>query len=122
MLALLGLLKNPWVLLIIACALGVIGTGWYRMEYESEKAGRVADALAAQQAADAKVNQAKTASDTALADLQTKLALQSTQSITYVDRIVHDAPSACPPSPAARDAARGVRDLLSGATGPAPAK
>src|SRR4051812_34957217 len=31
----LSLLKNPWVLLILACAIGIGGTGWYRMKWQS---------------------------------------------------------------------------------------
>ena len=110
----LALLKNPWVLLVIACVLGVGGTGWYRMQYESEKAGRVSDALAAQQAANKKIAEAKVESDAAIAALQDRLGLQTSATIALVDRIKHDTPAStsCPPSPAARDASRGVGSLL----------
>lgn len=99
--------------------IGGIGFTAYEIErgnYETEKAGRVADAKAAEDAATKKLAQAKAQSDSDLSALQAKLTDQSSTSITYVDRIVHDTPPApsCPPSPASRDATLGVRGLVTG--------
>ena len=114
----LALKAGPWIVAALAIGFGLFERG----NYEGEKAGRVADALAAQQAADKKIGEAKVASDAALAEREQKIAALSTTTTTYVDRIIHDTPSTCAPSPAARDAARGVRSLLANPVGGPTAK
>ena len=49
--AILPLLRNPWILLVIACVVGIGGTGWYRLQWLEEKAARAADLNEADQAA-----------------------------------------------------------------------
>lgn len=114
-LALLGLLKNPWVLLAIAYAVGGLAFEIERGNYEGEKAGRVADALAAQQAADKKVGEAKAESDAAIAVLNDKVAALSNTTTVYVDRIKEvPVTSTCAQSPAMKDASEAVRALVTG--------
>ena len=50
-LAIWKIIKNPWVLVLIAVVAGMGGTGWYRMQWLGEKAARAADLASAQQAA-----------------------------------------------------------------------
>lgn len=52
----LSLLRNPWILLVIACAIGAGGTGWYRMQWIEEVSARAADNAAADQAALAQID------------------------------------------------------------------
>lgn len=108
----LTLLKAaPWLL----CAILGAALLWYRGSYESEKAGRVADALAAEQAADKKINDAKALSDADIAALNTKMAALSTTTTVYVDRIQKvPVTMACAQSPAMKDASEAVRALVTG--------
>ncbi|HZQ01429.1 MAG TPA: hypothetical protein VFB13_17925 [Reyranella sp.] len=106
----LGILLKaaPWVL----CALLGLGLLWCRGQYESEVAARAADQLAAQQAVAAKQEEAKKAADAAIAANQRADQVRAETHTVFVDRILHDAPSACPPSAAARDAAEFVRQTI----------
>ena len=113
MIALLGLLRNPWLLLVIACVAGMAGTGWYRMKWEGEKAAyagfreKEAKAVLAAQA------KAEALSNELIIAQAASMAVTERTVVSYVDKIIHDTPSACPPSSAARDGSRAVRDLLS---------
>lgn len=124
--AVLGLLPNlrtyAMIGLGVLLALSMIGLLWYRDEYESEKAGRIADAAAAQTAADAKIASAKRDADKREATLQIEIAAHRTTADLYRDMITNAPPSTCAPSVGARAASRGLSVLLAdpGATG-APA-
>jgi hypothetical protein len=117
----LSLGSLPWILVLASVIAGAGGTLWYRGEYESEHAGRIADAAAAAQAVSDKLGEAKSASDAALASLQQQLDAGAKTQTVYVDRIQHDTPSTCAPSDADRDASRFLRDIAGArpARGPA---
>ena len=112
----LTLLKiAPWAL---AAIFAIAGFGGYEIErgnYQTEKAGRIADAKAAQDVADKAIADAKATSDADLAALNAKLADQSASSVQYVDRIVKvPVTTACAQSPAMKDASEAVRALVTG--------
>jgi hypothetical protein len=44
-------IRNPWLLLLIACLIGAVGTTWYRMQWLGEVAARAQDLSDAQAAA-----------------------------------------------------------------------
>lgn len=96
------------VLLAIAIGYGLLERG----NYQSEKAGRIADAAAAQAAADAKVAAAKKDADAREAALQATLGANRATADIYRDMIANAPPSSCPPSAAARAASRGLGVLL----------
>lgn len=105
-LALLSLLKNPWVLVIVACVLGMGGTGWYRMKWLGVVAGQERAIADAQKKADALANE--------LIIAQAQAMAQTEKTVTvYRDRIIH-APTTNTCGPSMRDAARGVLDTLRG--------
>ena len=64
--------RNPWVLLAIACVIGIGGTGWYRMRWLGGVAARASDVAAAQQ----KVLKAQQADATWTAALEAKHAAE----------------------------------------------
>lgn len=102
----------PWILSAVFALGGFTAYEIERGNYQSEKAGRIADAAAARDAADKKLADAKAESDAALAEREQKIASLSTTTTVFVDRIKNAPPSACPPSAAARDASRGAGLLL----------
>lgn len=101
--ALLPLLRNPWVLLLAACLIGIAGTGWYRMQWLSVVAGQERAISQAQKKADALANELIIAQAAAMA------ANEKTVTV-YRDRIIN-APLTNSCGPAVRDALRGLRDL-----------
>lgn len=110
MYALIGLA----VLLAAAVGYGLLERG----NYQAEKAGRIADAAAAQAAATKKLAAAKEESDARIVNLQNLLEVRAQTKTVTVDRINNDTPSASPPSDAAVDASRFLRTV----TGTRPAR
>ncbi len=103
-LALLSLLRNPWVLVIVVSVIGVGGTGWYRMRWLSEISGRQEAVIAAQKKADTLAN------ELVIAQAQAMAVTEKTVTV-YRDRIAHAAQTnTC--GPVIRDALRGVRDTV----------
>jgi hypothetical protein len=102
----LSALKNPWVLLLIACGIGAAGTGWYRMQWLSVVEGQEQAIADAQKKADDLSNQLIVAQ---------KVAEEATaKTVTvYRDRIVN-APQTSTCGPSVGAAADGVRALLRG--------
>jgi hypothetical protein len=109
-LVLLSLLKNPWVLLIIACTLGIGGTGWYRMKWLGEVSGRQEAIIEAQKKADDLANELIIAQAAAFAVTEKTVTV-------FKDRIIH-APTTSTCGPTVRDAARGVLETLRGPADP----
>lgn len=121
-LALLGLLKNPWVLLAIACAMGAAGTGWYRMRWEGCVAARADDARKAEQAKAEALQKAQASSDRIITEQAQVLALTAGKAGSVTERIIHvPVTTACVQSPAVRAAVDGVRDILAPGGGQADA-
>lgn len=104
--AILSALRNPWVLLLIACVAGAAGTGWYRMRWLSVVDGQERAIADAQKKADGLSNKLIVAQQAA------KEATAKTVTV-YKTKVAND-PSTSNCGPAMRDAADGVRALLSG--------
>jgi hypothetical protein len=104
LISILPLLRNPWILLVIACALGIGGTGYYRMRWLSVVEGQERAIADAQKKADDLSNKLIVAQ---------KAAKEATGKIVTVfqDRIIH-APSTSTCGPSVGAAADGVRALL----------
>jgi hypothetical protein len=106
LLPILSALKNPWVLLLIACALGIAGTSFYRAKYDHLVAANAIAIADAQKKADDLANQL----------IRTEAAARAATERTvtvYRDRIIH-APSTSTCGPSVGAAADGVRALLGG--------
>jgi hypothetical protein len=101
--SILSALKNPWVLLLIACGIGAAGTGWYRMQWLSVVEGQEQAIADAQKKADDLANELVIAQAQAMATNEHTITV-------YRDKVKND-PSADSVSPAVRDALRGVRAL-----------
>lgn len=102
-LALLSLLKNPWVLVAIVGVLGIGGTGWYRMQWLSVVAGQERAISQAQKKADELANE--------LVILQAAaMAANEKVHTVYRDKVVN-APLTNTCGPVVRDALRGVHEL-----------
>lgn len=106
LLPLLGLLRNPWVLVLIVTALGMGGTGWYRMKWLGEVNGREHAVAEAQRKADTLANELIIAQAAAMAVTENIVTV-------YRDRIAQvPASSACAGSPAIRQSIEGARQIL----------
>jgi hypothetical protein len=101
-----------WLLPLAACACFAAFGVVERLNYLAEKAGRAADRAADVEAVLAANRRAQAVSDLQTAALEAATAHHARVQTTYVDRIIHDPPSVCPPSAAARDVSRGLRELL----------
>jgi hypothetical protein len=99
----LSLLRNPWVLLLLACAIGAAGTGWYRAKYHNLQAANATAIAEAQRKADALANELIIAQAAAMAVTKETVTV-------WRDKVKND-PSADSVSPAVRDALRGVHAL-----------
>lgn len=99
--------------LAVLLAVAVIGLLWFRGEHEACKAGRIADAAAAEKAASEKVAAAKKTSDAKEAELRVELGANRATADIYRDMIANAQAPSCPPSGAARAASRGLGVLLS---------
>ena len=117
LLPLLGLLRNPWVLVLIVSALGMGGTGWYRMKWLGEVNGRERAVAEAQIKADRLANELIVAQAAAMAVTERKV-------VTYVDRIrtVQAPDTACPADPRMRLGNVGVRDIIRGGEADPPGR
>lgn len=109
--------------LAVLLAVAVIGLLWFRGEHEACKAGRIADAAAAEKAASDKVAAAKKTSDAKEAELRVELGANRATADIYRDMIANAQPQApsCPPSDAARAASRGLGMLLADPSPAGPA-
>ena len=108
----LSALKNPWVLLLVACVAGAGSTAWYRMRWLDCSAGQERAIADAQKKADDLAN------ELVIAQAQAMAVTEKTVTV-FRDRIVHAAQTnSCGPS--VRDALRGVRATLDGGQPDAP--
>ncbi len=107
----LALLRNPWVLLLIACVAGIGGTGYYKLRFESCIAARAEEKASAERAARAAEEKAQQLSDDLLKAQAAALAANNKTVTVYRDRVIN-APSTNTCGPAVRDAVDGVRAVL----------
>lgn len=120
-LAILGLLKNPWVLLAIAVAAGLAGTGWYRMRYHDCVAARAEDRIKAEQAKSEALAKAKESSDRIIAEQAQALAETAAKVGGIIERIIHvPTTTVCRDTPAMRAANDGMQQLFAPRGGEAP--
>lgn len=120
-----NLQKYVIIALAVLLALAVITALWFKGEAASCSAGRISDAKAAQDAADAKVASAKADADKREVALQTEIAANRTTADFYKDLITNapPPPQGCFPTSADRDASRALRMLIDpSATRPATAR
>jgi hypothetical protein len=128
--ALLGFLPNLRQYAVIGLAvllgLAVIYGQTEKANYESEKAGRIADAAVAAEAARIKVAEAKKDADAREAQLRADLGANRATADIYRDMIANAPPSSlsCPPTAGDRAASRGLGVLLADprSAGASPAK
>lgn len=115
--AILAALRNPWLLLLIACVAGAGGTGWYRMRWLDAVHGQEAAVADAQRKADALANELVIAQAMAMAKTERTVTV-------WRDKVIH-APVTSSCGPVVGDALRGVREIVgsgqAGAPGGTPA-
>lgn len=123
LLPILSLLKNPWILLLIACAIGAAGTGWYKMRHEGCVAARAEDRAAAEKARSEALEHARDTSDRIIAEQAQALAQTASKAQTVTERIIRvPVTTACAGAPAVVDALGSLRGLLDSGGGEAPAE
>jgi hypothetical protein len=120
--AVLSLLRNPWILLVIACVAGAAATGWYRMRWENCTAARAADLVKAERAKASALEYARIKSDEIITAQAAALAETAARVGGITERIIHvPVTTACAQSPAMRAATDGLRELFHPGGGQAPA-